>query len=101
MTARARLDVHAVKDASGLAAMPLRPQPDLDGDGFATQDQPPRLLDVKPGITGPMQVFGRGQLTFEERLAVEREYIDDFSFSRDLLLLALTLGVVAGRHGAY
>lgn len=58
-------------------------------------------LDVKPGITGPMQVFGRGQLTFEERLAVEREYIENFSFSRDLLLLALTLGVVVGRHGAY
>ncbi len=32
---------------------------------------------------------------------VERECIDIFSFSRDLLLLALTLGVVAGRHGAY
>ncbi len=58
-------------------------------------------LAVKPGITGPMQVFGRGQLTFEERLAVEREYIENFSFSRDLLLLALTVGVVAGRQGAY
>jgi len=58
-------------------------------------------LDVKPGITGPMQVFGRGQLTFEERLAVEREYIENVSFARDLLLLALTIGVVAGRRGAY
>ena len=27
-------------------------------------------LAVKPGITGPMQVFGRGELTFDERLAV-------------------------------
>lgn len=58
-------------------------------------------LDVKPGITGPMQVFGRGQLTFEERLAVEREYIENHSFARDLRLLALTVGVVVGRRGAY
>ena len=58
-------------------------------------------LDVKPGITGPMQVFGRGQLTFEERLAVEREYIENYSIARDVLLLALTVAAVAGRRGAY
>lgn len=58
-------------------------------------------LDVKPGITGPMQVFGRGQLTFEERLAVERDYIENHSFARDLVILALTVGVVVGRRGAY
>ena len=58
-------------------------------------------LDVKPGITGPMQVFGRGQLTFEERLAVEREYIENHSVGRDMRLLALTVGVVIGGRGAY
>lgn len=58
-------------------------------------------LDVKPGITGPMQVFGRGQLTFEERLAVEREYIENHSVGRDIRLLALTVGVVLGGRGAY
>ncbi len=58
-------------------------------------------LGVKPGITGPMQVFGRGQLTFEERLAVEREYIENYSIARDVLLLALTISVVVGRRGAY
>src|SRR5207248_3467748 len=40
-------------------------------------------LAVKPGMTGPMQVFGRGDLTFEERLAVEREYIENLSLGRD------------------
>lgn len=58
-------------------------------------------LEVKPGITGPMQVFGRGQLTLEERLAVEREYIENHSVGRDVLILALTLPVVVGRRGAY
>jgi lipopolysaccharide/colanic/teichoic acid biosynthesis glycosyltransferase len=58
-------------------------------------------LGVKPGLTGPMQVFGRGRLSFEERLAVEREYIENLSITRDLRILAMTLpSVVAGR-GAF
>jgi len=58
-------------------------------------------FDVKPGLTGPMQVFGRGQLTFEERLAVEREYVENMSISRDLRLLAMTLPAVIGGRGAF
>jgi exopolysaccharide biosynthesis polyprenyl glycosylphosphotransferase len=58
-------------------------------------------FEVKPGLTGPMQVFGRGQLSFEERLAVEREYVENMSLSRDLRLLALTLPTVINGRGAY
>jgi lipopolysaccharide/colanic/teichoic acid biosynthesis glycosyltransferase len=58
-------------------------------------------LDVKPGMTGPMQVFGRGRLSFEERLAVEREYIENLSLSRDLRILALTSPSVLTGRGAY
>jgi exopolysaccharide biosynthesis polyprenyl glycosylphosphotransferase len=58
-------------------------------------------LDVKPGITGPMQVYGRGALSFDERLALEREYIENLSLGRDLHLLALTLAAVAGGRGAF
>jgi exopolysaccharide biosynthesis polyprenyl glycosylphosphotransferase len=58
-------------------------------------------LEVKPGITGPMQVYGRGELTFEERLAVEREYVENLSLARDLRILLMTLPAVFGRRGAY
>jgi lipopolysaccharide/colanic/teichoic acid biosynthesis glycosyltransferase len=58
-------------------------------------------LAVRPGVTGPMQVFGRGELTFEERLAVERQYIDHLSLSQDLRLLAMTIGPVVSGRGAY
>ena len=51
-------------------------------------------LVVKPGLTGPMQVFGRGELTFDERLAVEREYIENLSIGRDLRMLAMTVRAV-------
>jgi exopolysaccharide biosynthesis polyprenyl glycosylphosphotransferase len=58
-------------------------------------------LAVKPGLTGPMQVYGRGQLTFEERLAVERDYIENLSLARDLRILALTVTPLVTGRGAY
>ncbi len=58
-------------------------------------------LGVKPGLTGPMQVFGRGHLSFDERLAVERDYIENLSISRDLRILALTIPSVLQGRGAY
>lgn len=58
-------------------------------------------LAVKPGLTGPMQVFGRGQLSFEERLAVERDYIENLSLGRDLRILALTLTPLVTGRGAF
>jgi lipopolysaccharide/colanic/teichoic acid biosynthesis glycosyltransferase len=58
-------------------------------------------LAAKPGLTGPMQVNGRGQLRFEERLALERDYIENLSLLRDLRILALTITPVLRRRGAY
>jgi lipopolysaccharide/colanic/teichoic acid biosynthesis glycosyltransferase len=58
-------------------------------------------LDVRPGMTGPMQVYGRGELTFDERLAVERDYIENLTLGRDLRILALTLPVVFRGGGAF
>ena len=58
-------------------------------------------IQVKPGITGPMQVYGRGELTFDERLAVEREYVENLSLTRDIRILLMTLPAVLGKRGAY
>ena len=58
-------------------------------------------LSVKPGLTGPMQVYGRGELTFAERLAVELDYVERLSVGRDLRIIALTpLAVLRGK-GAF
>jgi exopolysaccharide biosynthesis polyprenyl glycosylphosphotransferase len=58
-------------------------------------------LMVRPGITGPMQVYGRGELSFEERLAVERDYIENLSLGRDLRILAMTVVPVVSGRGAF
>jgi exopolysaccharide biosynthesis polyprenyl glycosylphosphotransferase len=58
-------------------------------------------LSVKPGITGPMQVFGRGDLSFNERLAVELDYIENLSLARDLRIIAETVPAALRGSGAY
>ncbi len=58
-------------------------------------------LDARPGVTGPMQVFGRGSLDFDERLAVEREYIENVSLGRDARILVMTIPVVVSGRGAF
>jgi len=58
-------------------------------------------LAVKPGLTGPMQVYGRGDLTFEERLAMERDYLDNLSITGDLAILLRTPRAMVRGEGAY
>jgi len=58
-------------------------------------------LAVKPGLTGPMQVYGRGDLTFEERLAMERDYLDNLSVAGDLAILLRTPRAIVRGEGAY
>jgi len=58
-------------------------------------------LAVKPGMTGPMQVYGRSDLTFEERLAMERDYLDNLSLLTDLQILLRTPRAMVRGEGAY
>jgi exopolysaccharide biosynthesis polyprenyl glycosylphosphotransferase len=58
-------------------------------------------LEVRPGMTGPMQVYGRSDLTFEERLAMERDYLDNLSLLTDLAILLRTPRAMIRGDGAY
>jgi exopolysaccharide biosynthesis polyprenyl glycosylphosphotransferase len=58
-------------------------------------------LAVKPGLTGPMQVNGRGDLSFEDRLRLEINYIKNYSLYHDLELLIQTVPVVLLGKGAH
>ncbi len=58
-------------------------------------------LSVTPGLTGLWQVSGRANLTFEQAMDLDLEYIHRQSFALNLLLIARTIPAVLTAHGAY
>jgi exopolysaccharide biosynthesis polyprenyl glycosylphosphotransferase len=60
-----------------------------------------RRLQVKPGITGPWQVGGRSDLSWDEGVALDLAYADNWSFTQDLDVLARTFRAVVDGRGAY
>jgi lipopolysaccharide/colanic/teichoic acid biosynthesis glycosyltransferase len=60
-----------------------------------------RRLVMKPGMTGPMQVDGRGDLPLDERVRLEIDYIENYSLERDFEMLLKTVPVILLGRGAY
>jgi lipopolysaccharide/colanic/teichoic acid biosynthesis glycosyltransferase len=59
-----------------------------------------RRHEVKPGITGLAQVSGRADLTYDETMRYDLEYVQNHSLLRDLRILWQTFAVVLTRRGA-
>ena len=60
-----------------------------------------KILSVKPGITGLWQVKKRNEATFEERIKMDLEYIENQSFWFDLKIILKTIWVMFTGKGAY
>jgi lipopolysaccharide/colanic/teichoic acid biosynthesis glycosyltransferase len=52
-----------------------------------------RRLSMKPGITCTWQVTGRNNIPFDEWMKLDMEYIDNWSFSQDMILVLKTTSV--------
>ncbi len=53
-----------------------------------------RRLEVRPGLTGWAQVNGNTTIPWNERIALDVWYIDNWSLSRDMQILARTVSVI-------
>jgi len=60
-----------------------------------------KLFSVKPGITGLWQVQARNEATFEDRVRLDLDYIDNLSFWLDLKIIFKTIWVMLTGKGAY
>lgn len=58
-----------------------------------------RRHEVRPGITGLAQVRGRNNLDWDEKFALDVEYVDNRSLGLDLRILWETVAVVLLRRG--
>ncbi len=77
------------------------PRPEEEQIVALYNDQQRRRLLLKPGMTGPMQINGRGDLPLCERLRLEMEYIENYSLWRDLRILLHTIPAILYGRGAY
>jgi len=57
-------------------------------------------LSVPPGLTGLWQVSGRNNVSYEQRVALDRDYVEQRSWLLDALIVVRTFKVIARRHGA-
>jgi exopolysaccharide biosynthesis polyprenyl glycosylphosphotransferase len=76
-----------------------RPLPIRDFKLFY-KNQHRRRFSVKPGITGRWQVEGRSDVDFEEWMALDLEYIDNWKLFDDIEILFKTVIAVARCKGA-
>lgn len=59
-----------------------------------------RRLSIKPGLSGPMQVNGRGDLSLDDRVRLELHYIENYSLRRDIGIILRTIPAVFRGEGA-
>jgi lipopolysaccharide/colanic/teichoic acid biosynthesis glycosyltransferase len=77
-----------------------RPLPIYEVEKFETTAQR-RRLSMKPGITCLWQISGRSNITsFERWVALDLEYIDNWSIWLDIKILFRTIPVVLFGRGA-
>lgn len=77
-----------------------RPLPLYEVDAFEKSEHR-RRLSVKPGITGEWQAGGRNKITsFEQWVAMDLKYIDNWSLWLDIKILLRTIPAVILGRGA-
>jgi len=60
-----------------------------------------RRISIKPGITGLWQISGRSKITeFSEVVKLDLEYIDNWRFWKDMVILYKTIWVALAKKGA-
>ncbi len=76
-----------------------RPLPLRDYEGFS-EDWQRRRFSVKPGITCLWQVNGRSEISFDQWMLLDLQYLDEWSLWLDLKILARTVPAVVRGSGA-
>lgn len=76
-----------------------RPYMSIEKDSMGKENQD-LILEVKPGITGLWQVSGRNNLTFYERLELDKWYIQNWSLWMDFVIFMKTIKVIFLKIGA-
>jgi exopolysaccharide production protein ExoY len=56
---------------------------------------------ARPGLTGPWQVGGRSDERYEDRIALDRAYVENWSLWKDVSIMLKTVPAILSRKGSY
>lgn len=79
----------------------IGPRPDLPEEAALYAGEEFRKLELRPGITGYAQVYGRNAIPWHERLALDVVYVQRQSFPLDVRIFFKTFAVVFAQEGVY
>uniref|UniRef100_UPI0035714295 sugar transferase n=1 Tax=Gordonia jinhuaensis TaxID=1517702 RepID=UPI0035714295 len=71
------------------------------GEGSQYVNFVERRVLVRPGMTGLWQVSGRSDITDDERVRLDLMYVENWSMTGDLAIIAKTFTSVLRMDGAY
>ena len=77
------------------------PRPALPHEVESYDEWARRRLAVKPGLTGLWQVSGRSNLSWDESVRIDSDYVDNWRFGRDLIIGLRTVKAVLTKEGAH
>ncbi|MFI9649188.1 sugar transferase [Streptomyces sp. NPDC052040] len=77
------------------------PRPPLPDEVARYDEVELRRLAVRPGLTGLWQVSGRSDLSWDETVALDLRYVDNWCLSVDIGVLVRTVRAVLMGTGAY
>ncbi len=82
-----------------MAIVGPRPHPVAEAARYDARSR--RRLGVKPGLTGLWQVSGRSNLSWEDSVNLDLQYIENWSLRLDAVVMLKTVRAVFRADGAY
>lgn len=58
-------------------------------------------LKARPGLTGLWQISGRNDVSYDARVAFDREYVENWSLTSDMWIIVRTVPAVCAQQGSY
>ncbi|MFO1034104.1 MAG: WecB/TagA/CpsF family glycosyltransferase [Hyphomicrobiales bacterium] len=77
------------------------PRPALPQEVAAYPEKAMGRLAVKPGLTGPWQVSGRAEVSFDRMVNMDLAYVATRTLLSDIAMIALTFRAVISGRGAF
>jgi len=79
----------------------IGPRPALPSEVASYDQAARRRLAVKPGLTGLWQVSGRSNLSWDETVRIDSDYVDNWRPGRDISIALRTVKAVLSKDGAH